>query len=270
MPVASQVSVRRPWKRTTASFGEVTTTIGGREDFVPGGASTITNGISYFSRKAIVRSTFFSLNHDAWRSSTAIGTSREALTGAHDLVARLAGGEEPARVLEEDGAQLAGRVERRDAVEEARPDLVLDLVRQVAGVDALLVQHLGGKRLAQVLRQPRDLRRLAGHQGVGLDVECEVGRGALEPQLARATGRQRVVGGVDLHDRELVRVVDEPILRGRRVGRVEDARRGHGRVGPGRGTDADRRRSHVERLAGGGGVRLGALVRDVRTGVVDG
>src|SRR5688572_33257290 len=75
MPDASQVSVRRPWKRTTASFGEVTTVIGGTEDFVPGGASTITNGIWYFSRKAIVRSRFLSLNQDAWRSSTAKGVS---------------------------------------------------------------------------------------------------------------------------------------------------------------------------------------------------
>src|SRR5687767_9128219 len=75
MPDFSHVSVRRPWKRTTASFGDVTTVIGGRDDFVPGGASTITNGISYFSKKRSVRSAFFSLNQLAWRSSTANGVS---------------------------------------------------------------------------------------------------------------------------------------------------------------------------------------------------
>jgi hypothetical protein len=54
--------VRRPWKRTTASLFDVTTVMGGTDDFVPGGASTITNGISCSSRKRNVRSRFFSLN----------------------------------------------------------------------------------------------------------------------------------------------------------------------------------------------------------------
>ncbi len=62
MPLASQVSVRRPWKRTTASRGEVTAVMAGSELFMPGGASTMTSGISYFSRNRRVRSTFFSLS----------------------------------------------------------------------------------------------------------------------------------------------------------------------------------------------------------------
>src|SRR3972149_7730798 len=44
MPLASGVSVRRPWKRTTASCGEVTATIGGRAVFV-WDSSTMMNGV---------------------------------------------------------------------------------------------------------------------------------------------------------------------------------------------------------------------------------
>ena len=157
------------------------------------------------------------------------GRVAQALLGLHDLVPRLVGGEEPARVLEEDGAELAGAAQRLDAVEEAVPDLVLDLCGQVAGVDALLVEQLRRQRLAQVLRQPLDLRRLAGHERVGLDVEREVRRRALQPQLAGAPRRQGVVRRVHLDERELVRVVDEPILGAAGVGRVEDAGRGHRR-----------------------------------------
>ena len=57
-----------------------------------------------------------------------------------------------------------------------------------------------GQRLAEVLGQPLRLGRLAGHQGVGLDVEGEVGRRALDPQLGGPPGRQRVVRRVDLDD----------------------------------------------------------------------
>src|SRR6266550_1447173 len=64
-----------PWKRMTANLGEVTATIGGTELRIPCGASTITNGIWYLSRRFSVRPTFFSLNQDAARNSTAIGTS---------------------------------------------------------------------------------------------------------------------------------------------------------------------------------------------------
>src|SRR5918999_2069177 len=75
MPDFSHVSLRRPWKRTTAIFGEVMTLIGGRDDRVPGGASTMTKGISYFVKKFTVRSRFLSFSQDAWRNSTANGVS---------------------------------------------------------------------------------------------------------------------------------------------------------------------------------------------------
>ena len=84
-----------------------------------------------------------------------------------------------------------------------------------------------------------------------------------------AAGRERVVGGVDLDDRELVRVVDEPILGGPGIGRVEHARRGHGRIGPGGRADADGGVGDLQRLARRDGVRLAALVGDLRAGVVN-
>jgi hypothetical protein len=85
--------------------------------------------------------------------------------------------------------------------------------------------------LAEILRQALHLRWLTGHQGVSLDVEREVGRRALQPQLGRPPRRQRVVRGIDLHDRELVRVVDEALLGGvrRRAGRRRRPRSSSGR-----------------------------------------
>ena len=44
MPDFSQVSLRRPWNRTTASDGEVTRVSGGTDDFVPGGALPVPEG----------------------------------------------------------------------------------------------------------------------------------------------------------------------------------------------------------------------------------
>ncbi len=193
----------------------------------------------------------------------------QPLPGLHDLVARLAGGEEPARVLQEDRAELAGAPQRLDAVQEARPDLVLDLLGQVARVDALLVQDLGRQRLTQILRKALDLARLAGHQRVGLDVEGEVRRRAFEPQLPGPAGGQRVVRRVDLHDRELVRVVDEPLLGRAGIGRVEHPRRRHRRIGPGGGADADAGASDRQRLARSGRVRVAAVAGDRGAWIMD-
>src|SRR5437868_15401412 len=75
MPFASHVSARRPWKRITARRGDVTATIGGTEERIPCGASTMTKGIWYLFRKSNVRPAFLSLNQEAARNSTAIGTS---------------------------------------------------------------------------------------------------------------------------------------------------------------------------------------------------
>ena len=101
--------------------------------------------------------------------------------------------------------------------EEPRPDLVFSS-RAARWRRPALPEQLGGHRLPQVLRQPLRLGRLPGHQGMGLDVEREARRRALQPQLAGASRGQRVVRRIDLDDGELVRVVDEPILRGAGIG----------------------------------------------------
>ena len=128
--------------------------------------------------------------------------------------------------------------------------------------------QLRGELLADLLGQALDLRWLGGHQGVGLDVEGEVGRGALQPQLAEASGGEGVVGGVDLDDRELVGVVAQPVLGGGRVGRVEDARLDHGRIGPAGCPDADRGLLQLDRVAGGRCLGLAALAGGLGSGVV--
>jgi hypothetical protein len=71
MLVTSQVSVRRPWKRTSARSGDVVAVRAGTLDLKPCGPSTRTSGIFRSPRKASVRSMFFSLNHVALRNSTA-------------------------------------------------------------------------------------------------------------------------------------------------------------------------------------------------------
>ena len=148
-----------------------------------------------------------------------------------------------------------GLLERLERVGEPRPHVVAQRVGQVLGVDARLGRDVLGQRGPQVLRQALGLGRLAGHERVRLDVEGEVGRRAGDPQLGGPSGGQRVVGRVDLDEREPARVVGESLLG--RVGAlgVEDAGGGHRRVGPRRGPDPDDARvrgagSEVDRLRG--------------------
>jgi hypothetical protein len=134
-------------------------------------------------------------------------------------------------------------------------NVVLERFGQVLRVDPRLAGDLAGQRLAKVLRQALGLGRLARHQGVGLDVEREVGRCPLDPQLGGPARRQRVVRGVDLDEREARCVVLEALLGAVGRGRVEDAGRGHRRVGPGRRADTDH--AAVRRRDGlGGDVRI--------------
>ena len=155
----------------------------------------------------------------------------------------------PARVLEEDRAELAALGERGEPLPEHRPDRVLELGRQVLGVDPRLRPQVVGQLVADRLRQPLRLGPLPGHQRVGLDVEREVGRRAVDPQLGGPGRRQRVVGRVDLDDRERLGVVVEPLLGRVGAGRVEHAGRGHRRVGPRGGADPDRCRRRGPRSA---------------------
>ena len=152
------------------------------------------------------------MNHDALRSSTANSVSPSRSFACQDLVPALADREEPARVLEQDRAQLTRLAQRRQAVEERLPYRVAKLRRQVARIDPRLVRQLRGQLLADELGQALDLGRLAGHQRVGLDVEDEVGRSSIAPELGHAREGQGVVGRVDLDQRELRGVVLQPFL----------------------------------------------------------
>src|SRR6185295_15168335 len=69
-------------------------------------------------------------------------------------------------------------------------------------------------------------------------------------------------------DGELVGVVDEPVLGGARIRWVEDPGRRHRRIGPGRGSDADRRAADRQWLASGCRVLLTAIARRLRSRVV--
>jgi hypothetical protein len=126
----------------------------------------------------------------------------EAPLGVQDLLASLVGREDPARELEEDRSQLARLPQRLHAALEGAPDLVVDVGRQVLAVDAALGGQLLGQGFADVPREALDLARLAGHQRVRLDVEEEVVRRPLRPQLRLLLPGQGVVRRVHLHQRE--------------------------------------------------------------------
>ena len=115
-------------------------------------------------------------------------------------------GPKPGRELEQHGAELAGRLERRQRAAMGLPEQLLGLGRQVAQIDVALA---GGRRRQEGLqlgRQPLGRGAVPGEQGEGLDVEDEAGRGARGPELGVALVRGAVEGGVDLDDRELRRV----------------------------------------------------------------
>ena len=256
--MSSQVAVRRPWNRTTARSFEVDATTGGIDDLKPCGPSTITSGTCSSSRKRSVRSAFFSLNQVPLRNSTAtLSPNGSSAAFASRIASRFS--EEVKNHFgywRKTAPSWPVLGERGEAVGEGAPDLGEQLAGQVLGVQARLVGEGRRQGLADRLGEALRLRGLAGEQRVGLDVEHEVGRRALHPQLGQPARRQRVVGRVDLHDREARRVELEPLLGGAGIGRVEHARGGHRGVGPGRRPDTDQ-------VAAGGSQRLGR-------GLVDG
>ena len=153
----------------------------------PCGSSTMTNAIPRSARKRIVRSAFFSLSQDPLRNSTAHCQPSSRST-ASSIVARFS----------DDGKTQRGywsRIEPswpRSAsgarpVAEHRPDGVLELGR--AGPwrrSAAWPGASSGSSSRITFGQPLRLGALAGHQGVGLDVEREVGRRPVDPQLGRS------------------------------------------------------------------------------------
>src|SRR5439155_18684255 len=94
--------------------------------------------------------------------------------------------------------------------------------------------------------------RMVGQQGVGLDVEREVLRCALDPHDRIALRRSEVVGRVDLYQAESRRVELQAFLRGPRVGGVEVPVLDQRLVGPRRGADQDRARCHRQPQEDGG------------------
>ena len=211
------------------------------------------------------------MNHDALRNSTApvIPASRSRPT-ASSMVSRFSDEVKNqrgywSRIEPSWPASLSGSSPSANHAQTSSRSVV----RQVLRVEARLHGQLGRERLAQVLREPLGLGRLAGHQRMRLDVEGEVGRRALDPQLRRPSRRQGVVGRVDLDQREAARVVAQPLLGGVGVARVEDAGGGHRRVGPRRRSEADRAGADAERFRGDIGREVvDPVARGVRPGVV--
>ena len=164
------------------------------------------------TRNRVVRSAFFSFSHEPLRNSTATFQPSSRST-ASSIRARFSfegkthfgywSRIEPSWPRSARGAR---------PVAEHPPDLVVELGRQVLGVDPALRLLLLRQRLADRLREALRLRALAGHQRVGLDVEREVRWRPVHPELGGALGGQGVVGRVDLDDRERRRVVLETRL----------------------------------------------------------
>ncbi len=85
-----------------------------------------------------------------------------------------------------------------------------------------------------------------GKQAKRLDVEDEVGRGSLHPEMRVALRGQRIVGRVDLDDGELAGIVSKPVGSSPRVDGIEGAGVDQRPVGPAAGTIVD----VADRLAG--------------------
>src|SRR6266566_1060502 len=97
---------------------------------------------------------------------------------------------EPLRELEQYGPHLARRMQRHEGVTETLPDLVDDLVGELLTVDVALAL---GDRGLQVLIERVRARRVVHQERVGLDVEREVLRRALDPKDRVVLRRGEVV-----------------------------------------------------------------------------
>ena len=131
------------------------------------------------------------------------------------VVEVLARADEPARELEQDGAELAGRLERLERRGEHRPDQLAapSSGRSLRIEAALLERVLGQLLLAPARGSDARVDRVLGEQPERLDVEDEVRRRSLDPERGVSLGGKRVVGGVDLDERKALRVVAQAVLR---------------------------------------------------------
>ena len=150
--------------------------------------------------------------------------------------------------MQQHRAELTARPKWLQPREVESPDFVHDFARQVAGVEAGFGREIRGQCGAKLLRQPLDLRRLTGHQGVGLGIEHEVGRGPVDPGRGHSGRRYGVVGRVDLDDGELFRVEAQPVGGARYAGRIEAAGGDQRGIGPRAVPDEDASRRRVRHV----------------------
>ena len=223
---ASQVAALRPWNRTIARSGDVT------DDLRRDAALEALRLVDHDERDRPLR-------QEAERPVAVLLVQPRAVAELHgDLPALRAARPRPRSAP---GSRSTGRPTSGTGGGSSRAGpspraarAPSRNVRQISSfssagksfsVDPGLRLELLGQGLADGLGQPLRLGPLPGHQRVGLDVEREVRRRPLRPELGRSLRRQRVVGRVDLDDRERRRVVGEPLLGAVRTDRVEDARR---------------------------------------------
>ena len=188
------------------------TTVGERF-FAPSmrGESTMTFAAPSSSRKRRVSARFSSSSQLTWRNSTSISSSPTCSRAQREVVERAILEDDVRRELEEDAAELAGRAQRLERLQEAAEDLAAELAR--GPLDAAAV--VGRRVVAQIRRERLQLDRMARHEAERLDVHDEVVRRPLRPAADHFLGREAVVSGVDLDGVEVLRVVGEPLTGGR-------------------------------------------------------
>jgi hypothetical protein len=172
-----------------------------------------------------------------------------------------------ATIHDPDGLDVATVRRHKDASGSHAPPPV----GQAGAVGDRRRHGLAGQVGGHVRPQPVGPGRVLGEQRVGLDVEAEVVRGALHPPSRKVAGRRVVVRRVDLDEREAAGVERQPLFGRFGTGRVEDARRGHRRIGPRGGADADRAaRRSGDRLHRGLVHTRHPFRGRIRAGVMDG
>ena len=119
----------------------VAAAIGGIEESNPCGMSTQTSGRSRPSRNDSVSSTLRSSSRLVTEldGDPVVGESRDGLL---DVVLVLPRDREVLRELEQDGAELAGGMQRIESEAEAFPHLVHRVVGELVPVDTTLIEEL--------------------------------------------------------------------------------------------------------------------------------
>ena len=181
----------------------VAAAIGGIEESKPCGMSTQTSGRSRPSRNDSVSSTLRSSEPGLvpeLDGDPVVGESRDDLL---DVVLVLPRDREVLRELEQDGAELAGGVQRIESEPEPLPHLVDRVVGELVPVEAALLEELLGELGLDVAVEGLRARRMVREERVRLDVEREVLGCPLDPELRVPLRRREVVRRVDLDQREL-------------------------------------------------------------------